>query len=87
MQRTRDKLRERLAELLQDSFEDSLGQSHAVVPQHGQRHFSANEQSSLSLAARGYLLSLVRSKQISREQMELIIQYNPSTTIHPNWSP
>ncbi len=75
MFRTRDKLRERLAELLQDSFEDSLGQQPMAVSQAGQRHFSTNEQSSLSLAARGYLLSLFRSKQISREQLELIIQY------------
>ena len=75
MYRTRDKLRERLAEMLQDSFEDSLGQQSVTTPHAGQRHFSPNEQSSLSLAARGYLLSLFRSKQISREQLELIIQY------------
>lgn len=73
MPRTREKLREALAELLQDSFEGEDPRS--FEPAGAVRHFSAREQELLTPAARGYLLSLARSRQLGRVPMELIIQY------------
>jgi len=75
LQRTRDKLREKLAELLQDSFDNAPDEMTGLKPLSGHRHFSPVEQTSLTPEARGYLLSLVRSEQITRDQMELMIQY------------
>lgn len=73
MPRTREKFRETLAEMLQDSFAGDApwrGESPGRV-----RHFTDREQALLTPAARGYLLSLVRSRQLGRVPMELIIQY------------
>lgn len=73
MPRTREKLREALAELLQDSIEGDAPRPYE--PAGGVRHFSAREQDLLTPAARGYLLSLARSRLLGRVPMELIIQY------------
>lgn len=78
MTRAREKLREALAEMLQDSFErDSFDRADARPreTEAGLRHFSAREQELLTPAARGYLLNLTRSRQLGRVPMELIIQY------------
>jgi len=75
--RAREKLRETLAEMLQDSFEHDPGDRERFRSREAVavRHFSAHEEDLLTPAARGYLLSLARSRQLGRVPMELIIQY------------
>ena len=77
MERSREKLREALAEMLQDSFDDP--QLRTATPRKSrrllERQFSHGEETQLDRDARGYLLSLVASGQLTRLQMELIVNY------------
>ena len=77
MERSREKLREALAEMLQDSFTDTVptGNASLCAPPSPERMFSDGESALLDRDARGYLLSLLSAGQITRLQMELIVNY------------
>jgi len=77
LERSREKLREALAEMLQDSFTDVVPTrpTTRIAPPSRERLFSDGEVVLLDRDARGYLLSLVSAGQITRLQMELIVNY------------
>ncbi len=76
MSQARDKLSPLLVDLLHDAGFGDLVMRYAGEPVcGGHRLFDAAEQEILTPAARGYLLELSRRREITPQQMELVIQY------------